>query len=94
MSIKLIIYDNEGYILSIQSGNPTPREPVGVPFMWVETPPNKTVTSINVSVTPHQPVFEDIPPTEIDLLNQKLVEQEQAILELTMALASLQGGNA
>ncbi len=29
----LIIYDNEGYIISQRSGQPLPREPIGVPFL-------------------------------------------------------------
>lgn len=35
----LIIYDAEGYIVSQMDGNV--REPVGIPFMWVETPKGK-----------------------------------------------------
>jgi len=35
----LIIYDAEGYIISQMGGNV--REPVGIPFMWVETPKGK-----------------------------------------------------
>lgn len=85
----LIIYDDTGYILDIRSGQPAPREPVGVPFMWVEIPKGKAIVSVDTSVTPHQPIFEDIPPT----VNEKVTEQEQAILELTMALALIQGGD-
>jgi hypothetical protein len=88
----LIIYDQTGYILDIRSGYPAPREPVGIPFMWVDVPEGKMVVRVDTSITPHQPVFEDLPPTEIDLLKAKVEEQEQAILELTMALAAIQGG--
>src|SRR5690606_5152878 len=100
----LIIYDNEGYILSVRSGEPAPREPVGVPFLWTEVPEGKRVVGVDVSVTPHQPIFEDIPPSETEILSQALSEttmliaqqqeqienQNQAISELTILVA---GGN-
>lgn len=90
----LIIHDNEGYILSIRSGEPAPREPVGVPFLWVEIPEGKRIKTTNgigvdVSVTPHQVILEDIPPTEIDLLRNDL---NDAVMELSMLIAM--GGNA
>lgn len=82
----LIIYDDEGYVLSIRDGQPTPREPIGVPFLWTEIPEgkrNKGVGSIgvDVSVTPHQVILEDIPPTEIGILklqNEALVRRVEA----------------
>lgn len=96
MGQTLIIYDNEGYVLSIQSGSPLPREPIGVPFLWVDIPEGKQLKitdgiGVDVSTTPHQAILEDIPPTEVEILNKKVNEQEQALLELTMLLA---GGNA
>jgi hypothetical protein len=72
----LIIYDNTGYIISQQQGQPAPKEPQGVPFIWVEIPEGKRVTKIDVTKTPHQAVFEDLPIT---------VEDRISALEVAMA---------
>lgn len=89
----LIIHDNAGYIISIESGYPLPREPVGVPFLWADVPEGKRPKpvgeiGVDVTVTPHQAILENIPPTEIDKLRNDL---DSAILELSMAIA-MQGG--
>lgn len=89
----LIIYDETGYILSIRSGQPAPREPVGVPFMWFEVPKGKRVASIDVSVTPHQPILEDVPPSEIDILKAENEANKQAIAELSILIATMGGIN-
>lgn len=85
----LIIYDNEGYIVSTRNGHPVPREPIGVPFLWVEIPEGKQIKitdgiGVDVSKTPHQVILEDIPPTEIDSLRNDLNE---AIVELSMLVS-------
>lgn len=89
----LVIYDNEGYILGISSGSPLPREPIGIPFLWVDIPEGKRLKTINgigvdVAVTPHQVILEDIPLTETQLLKKQVDEQKQAIAELTLMLAT------
>lgn len=66
----LIIYDNTGYI--IFQGQGALREPVGIPFMWVEIPQGKHIESIDVSVTPNVPVFSDLPKTEVQLLKEQV----------------------
>lgn len=83
----LIIYDNDGYILSTRSGQPAPREPFGVPFLWVEIPEGKQLKiidgiGVDVSVTPHQVVLEDIPPSEIDLLKEENIVMKQSMAEI------------
>lgn len=101
----LIIYDESGYILSIRQGEPAPREPLGVPFLWSDIPQGKQLKivdgiGVNVSVTPHQPILEDIPKSETEILKEEntnlkiavaeLAEaQEQAKLETQLALAEL-----
>ncbi|WP_153733323.1 hypothetical protein [Sporosarcina obsidiansis] len=85
----LIIYDEQGYILSTRSGQPAPREPQGVPFLWVDIPVNKRIKTtdrigVDVSKTPHEVVFEDIPPSEIDVLRKDLNE---AVMELSMLIS-------
>lgn len=85
----LIIYDNEGYILSTRSGEPTPREPIGVPFLWIEIPVGKQLKinngiGVDTTVTPHQAILEDIPPTEIDELKAKLQATQETVDFLLM----------
>lgn len=89
MTNTLIIYDNTGYILDTTAGEPVPREPQGVPFLWVDIPQGKQLKivdgiGVDVSVTPHQAILEDIPPTEVELLK----EQVDA---LNIALAQVMG---
>lgn len=85
----LIIYDEEGYILSQQQGQPAPREPIGVPFLKVEIPEGKRIkvtdgVGVDVSKTPHEVILEDIPTSEIDLMRTDL---NDAIMELSMLIS-------
>ena len=88
----LIIYDDNGMILSTQSGEPAPQEPVGVPFLWVDIPEGQRLKmtdgiGVDTSVSPHQPILEDIP----------LSAQEQRISDLEATVATLmmtEGGSA
>lgn len=85
----LIIYDNEGYIISTRQGQPAPREPIGVPFLWEEIPEGKRIKTtdgigVDVSKTPHEVILEDIPPSEVDVLRQDL---NDAIVELSTLIA-------
>lgn len=91
----LIIHDEAGYILSIRSGQPTPREPIGVPYLWAEIPEGKQLKSVgqigvDVSVTPHQLILEDIPPTEIDLLRLEMAQSNTELFEMMLMM----GGGA
>lgn len=81
----LIIYDNEGYIISTRQGQPSPRVPVGVPCLEVEIPEGKQVKTTNgigvdTSVTPHEVILEDIPPTEMDELKQTVADLTEIVL--------------
>jgi hypothetical protein len=69
----LIIYDNTGFIISVMSGEPLPKEPIGIPFLCVDIPDGKSLkitggVGVDTSVTPHQAILEDIPPTEIETI--------------------------
>ena len=80
----LIIYDNEGYIISTRQGQPSPRKPIGIPFIEVEIPQGKQIKitdgiGVDVSVTPHEVILDDIPPTEIDLMKQDVLNMQDAI---------------
>lgn len=87
----LVVYDETGFILSMRSGEPAPREPVGVPFMWVEIPNGKRIVGVDVSTIPHQPIFEDIPPSEMDILKAENEYNKRAIAELSILVATMGG---
>ena len=81
----LIIYDNEGYIISTRQGQPSPRVPVGVPYLEVEIPEGKRIKitdgiGIDVLVTPHQVILEDIPPTGLDEVKARLADLTELVL--------------
>lgn len=85
----LVIYDEAGYILDVRSGTPEPREPIGVPFLWVDDLEGKQLKAINeigvdVSVTPHQPILEDIPPTDMEIIKIELKATQEALDFLLM----------
>ena len=80
----LIIYDELGYILSIRQGEPAPRTPLGVPFLWAEIPQGKQLKitdgiGVDVSATPHQAILEDTPKSETEILGQGLTEATMVI---------------
>ena len=81
----LIIYDNEGYIISTRQGRPSPRVPVGIPYLEVEIPQGKQIKitdgiGVDVSITPHEVILEDIPPTEIDEVKERLADLAELVL--------------
>lgn len=71
----LIIYDNEGFILSQMSGNV--REPVGVPYIWVEMPENKYIQKIDTTTDPHTPVLIDVSLFNYELATLDEVKKHQ-----------------
>lgn len=83
----LIIYDNTGFIISQMSGDV--REPIGIPFMWVEVPEGKYIVGVDTAGEEHEPLYEEYnyPKSETDLLNERLDS-------LTIALAEVIGGVA
>ena len=91
----LIIYDADGYLLDTRSGEPAPREPIGVPFLWVDIPEGKRIKitdgiGIDVSVTPHQVILEDVPPSEIESLRLEMAQSNTELFEMMIAM----GGTA
>ena len=85
----LIIYDSEGYILSVRQGEPEPREPIGVPFLWVDIPEGKQLKitngiGVDVSVTPHKAILEAVPPSETDLIRLQMAESNAELFEMVM----------
>lgn len=81
----LIIYDSQGYIISNITGSY--RVPTGVPFIEVAIPEGKQIKytdgiGVDVSVTPHQVILEDIPPSEMELLKTENQQIKQSMAEL------------
>ena len=77
----LIIYDTKGLIITQRSGSDV-KEPTGVPYLWVDIPVGKYVTSIDVSVTPNVAILADLPKSETQLLQDKLDLMQKALDEL------------
>ncbi len=81
--MTLIIYDDQGEVFSNITGNYLIPQG-GVQFMEVEVPNGKRVASVDVSVTPHQVVLEDIPPTEIEQLRERQSLMQAALDDLIL----------
>ncbi len=77
MTQTLAIYDNTGFIIS-QIMDSSGREPIGLPFMWVDIPQNKSLVRIDTSKNPHVPVFNDVilpyDPVKWEELNVKVLQ--------------------
>jgi hypothetical protein len=84
----LVIYDGTGQTFSspITGSYITPKGQLN--YLEVEVPEGKLLKSIDTTVTPNVPIYEDIPLTEAELLKKRIDEQEAALVEL----ASLLGG--
>lgn len=78
----LIIYDATGFIIFQASGGV--REPVGIPFLWVEVPEGKYISGVDVTVTPNVAKLEDLPKTQAQI-------QQAQIDMLTVAVAEIMG---
>lgn len=76
----MIVYDAEGYIILQSTG--LMREPVGVPVLMVYIPQGQRVTSIDVTNEIHVPIFEDLPKTEVQLLQEQVDSLNIAIAEI------------
>ena len=83
----LIIYDSTGYIISQMAGSV--REPVGIPYMRVKIPEGKRLIGIDTNKEEHEPIFEDLPKSEVEQLKEQIAMQEQAILELSMMIGGI-----
>ena len=76
----LVIYDNYGKIFSQVTGDYI--KPSGLQHLEVEVPQNKTISGVEVSVSPHRVILEDIPPSETDLLRIETAESNAELFEL------------
>lgn len=78
--LNLIIYDQEGIIVTQMSGDV--RTPIGIPHMWVDVPQGKCVERVDVSGETHTPVFANLPKSETQILKEENLEIKMAIAEL------------
>lgn len=82
----LVIYDNEGYLISSISGDYL-RLPVGVPYILTEIPEGKRIKivdgiCVDFSGEEASLMLEDIPKTEIEELRDYIDELEIAMIDL------------
>ncbi|WP_238861033.1 hypothetical protein [Clostridium sp. YIM B02569] len=83
----LVIYDNVGHVyLQLTSDNNRIPQ-VGINYLEVEVPVGKTIKSIDVSITPNEPIYEDIPKSELELLKEQVNDLAEANAELTSTVA-------
>lgn len=81
----LVIYDSQGTIFTRLTGSYT--VPVGLPYLEMEVPQGKYVVSVDVTSETHTPIFEDIPPSEMEVLKVENQMLQQSLLETTSYLA-------
>ena len=85
MMNTLIIYDNTGFI--IFQGKGSLREPIGIPYMWVDVEDGKYIEKVDVSQPIHVPVLVDLPKSETQLLKEENMEIKLALAELADIIA-------
>lgn len=76
----LVIYDTSGKIFFQAQGSV--QEPSGIPFLWLEIQSGKTLKSIDTTKTPHEPVYEDIPKSQVQLLSEQVAALNIALAEV------------
>ncbi|NFO31421.1 PCRF domain-containing protein [Clostridium botulinum] len=87
---NLIVYDSKGNAFFVQEG--TFYEPIGqIKALQADIPDNKLLKGVDIKTG--QPILEDIPKSEIELLKEKIESLEKSNAELT-TLVSMQGPNA
>ncbi|WP_017211854.1 hypothetical protein [Clostridium beijerinckii] len=83
----LIIYDSTGTIFSSPITG-SYQEPQGeLKYLEIAIPDGKILKNIDTSVTPNVPVYEDIPKTNIEKLQEQVASLTQANAELTSIVA-------
>ena len=80
MSKTLVIYDDNGKIFTQITGDYI--KPVGLQHIEIDIPEKKILVGVDSTV--HEPIYEDAPKTEIELLREELVLTQQALDFLLM----------
>ncbi|WP_315080127.1 hypothetical protein [uncultured Clostridium sp.] len=85
----LIIYDNEGYIIFQQTGSYRVPEG-GIQYLEadLELYKNKILKSVNVETK--ELVLEDIPKTQVELLQEELAQNTKEMAKKDLAIEQLQ----
>ncbi|WP_238915107.1 hypothetical protein [Clostridium sp. YIM B02555] len=77
----LLIYDDTGFIYVQITGSY--RTPEGaLQFIEIEIPKGKIITGVDISATPHAPIFEDIPKTDLEKTQDQLLETQAQLANL------------
>ena len=76
----LVIYDNTGQIFSSPITGSYILPQGGLNCLEIEIPEGKILKSIDTSVTPNAPVYEDVPVSEIDSLKQQVEDLQNYII--------------
>lgn len=63
----LVVYDNKGTVFLQVTGNYLLPQG-GVQYLEEDIPEGQRLVGVDVSVTPHQVILENIPPSEVDAL--------------------------
>lgn len=94
----LVSYDLEGTIQKIEGGSEL-KDPVGIPFLKVNIPEGKKLERVDVTVIPNEPVFIDLPKSDIEKLQEGLnvskqdnTDVSEIILDLGIRVQMLEGG--
>lgn len=77
----LVVYDKKGTVYFAGTGFPTPD---GIPYLEIEIPEGKRFVGVNIESEPNEPIFEDIPKSELEILKEEVEElkaQNAAIIE-------------
>ncbi|MBN1071136.1 hypothetical protein DVV81_08130 [Clostridium botulinum] len=87
---NLIVYDSTGNAFFVQEG--TFYEPQGeIKALQADIPDNKLLKGVDIKTG--QPILEDIPKSEIELLKEKVASLTEANAELTSIVANMETKN-
>lgn len=80
---KLLVYDSTGFIFTELDGDY--KIPTGLPYIEVEVPEGKRIKKVDgigvdTSITPHEVILEDIPPTETDILKKQIADLQYTLM--------------
>ena len=79
--MTLVIYDSNGTIFYQATGDVI--EPAGgLLYLWIEVPFGKILKSVDTSKEDHEPVFEELPKSELDNVKEQLVSIQIALAEV------------
>ncbi|EKQ56257.1 MULTISPECIES: hypothetical protein [unclassified Clostridium] len=84
----LVLYDETGYIYLTQTGSY--RIPQGgIDYLEVEIPDGKIAKSVDVSVTPHTPIYGDMPKSDVEILKEKQELMQKALDDVLLSGGAL-----